>query len=323
MFEIFPLNKENFKDFLGLLQQRGEAPDAFYNYKYLQQKYAFFPTGFIAYIDNIAVGCIGNINKIYIDNEGFEHQATWFADWFVSDSVRGKGIGKALMSQVFNLSPFAFGVPGPENAQIVAGNVGYKIRENFYEVLVPCKPFQYGFRKNKSNIFRNLLRGMKHFSINETIVKNDEVEVREISKNDTFDINIIKNSFKIDSESLQWLMNFPEKEGNLRKWYQVRFNNNWLILFVEKDVNLNKRARIVYVSLNNDSDYISFMKIIRYKLSLHNILYFQTYFFSNQKPDFVSEYIKQVPQSCSFELSNNFTISISDFESRWRDFKMK
>jgi GNAT superfamily N-acetyltransferase len=320
MFEIIPLNKDNFAAFLGLLQQRGEAPEAFYNYKYLQQKHTFFPTGFIAYLDNIAVGCIGNINKIYIDNEGFEHQATWFADWFVSDSARGKGIGKTLMSQVLNLSPFAFGVPGPENAQTVAENVGYKIQENFYEVLVPCKPFRYGFRKNKSNIFRNLLRGMKHFSINETISKLDEVFVEEISKNDIFDFNNIKNSFKIDSESLQWLMNFPEREGNLRKWYKVKFNNNWLILFVENDVNLNKRARIVSVSLNNDSDYIGFMKIIRYKLSLHNILYFQTYFFSNQKPDFVSEYIKQVPQSCAFELSNNFTISISDFESRWRDF---
>src|SRR6266487_3327399 len=151
MLLIKELNEGNFVDFLELLKQRGEAPEDYYRWKYLTQVMDYYPTGFVAYIGNEPVGCIGNINRTYVDADGNEYPATMFADWYITELARGKGIGVSLMKQVAFLSPFGFGIPGPANAQVVAKKAGYIPQTGYYEVSIPCLPFKFGFRKYKGN----------------------------------------------------------------------------------------------------------------------------------------------------------------------------
>ena len=56
MLEIKELSMQNFSHFLNLLLKRGEAPEDFYQWKYLHQPINNFPTGFIAYFDSVPLG---------------------------------------------------------------------------------------------------------------------------------------------------------------------------------------------------------------------------------------------------------------------------
>jgi GNAT superfamily N-acetyltransferase len=193
MVEIKELSEQNFGHFLNLLLERGEAPEDYYKWKYLQQPNNFFPIGFIAYLDIVPVGCIGIINKVYMDENLIEHPATWFADWFVSENARGKGVGIALMRKVYELSKYAFGIPGPKNAQLVAKKAGYIPQERFLEVLLPCKSIKFGFFRYKDFIGKRIMRAIAlgvifsfrspSINIKYTIEElNDFSEIRGVSK---------------------------------------------------------------------------------------------------------------------------------------------
>lgn len=323
MIEIKELSEQNFNHFLNLLLERGEAPEDFYKWKYLQQPINNFPTGFIAYFDGIPLGCIGIINKIYIDQHGYKNPATWFADWFVSNAARGKGIGLALMKKVYALSPYAFGIPGPQKAQIVAQKAGYKIQNHFNEIIIPCQPFWYGFKKYESGFIKSTLRGFKNLWQCGMIFQDNSVEILALHNTENVSSSITrKNSFYQTVEYIDWLIKMPVKEENQRKWYKVSDNNSWMIIFVEDDANNNKRARVIDDYNIEKKDRIHFLKKTRKKLAQIDVLYLQAYLFSGTKPLIASDYLKPIAQSASFHISD-FTIAIIDMESRWRDFKMK
>lgn len=322
MIEIKELSEQNFSHFLNLLSERGEAPKDFYQWKYLHQPYTFFPTGFIAYLDNVPVGCIGIINKIYVDENLVEHPATWFADWFVNDKARGKGIGLALMKKVYELSAYAFGIPGPEAAQIIAQKAGYIKQKNFTEIIIPTKPFLYGFKKYQSGFVKSILRAIKTTIQSGYIFHDKSFETLELTSAENLSFTKTKNSFLQTQEHFDWLMKMPVKEKNQRKWYKVSDKNSWMIIFVEDDSNNNKRARVIYDYNIEKIDRIKFIKKTRKRLAQMGVLYLQAYLFSGTKPLIVSYYLKPISQSASFHILN-FTIAIIDMESRWRDFKMK
>lgn len=322
MLEIKELSEENFCIFLCLLLERGEAPENYYRWKYLRQPINNFPTGFIAYFDGVPLGCIGIINKIYIDQFEVKHPATWFADWFVSNAARGKGIGFALIKRVYDLTPYAFGIPGPSKAQIIAKQAGYMIQHNFYEIIIPCQPFLYGYKKYQSNFINRSLRGFKNLWQSGLVLQDNSIEVLEVQNSKNMSSTKRKNCFYQSFECIDWLMNMPIKELNQRKWYKVTDNKSSILVFVEEDFNKNKRARVIDDYYIEKEDRLNFYKRTSKRLAQIDILYLQAYLFLDIDLKVDSNYIKPVSQASSFPL-NNFNISLIDLESRWLDIEMK
>lgn len=323
MLEIKELQKENFPLFINLLLERGEAPEDYYYWKYFKQPMNNFPTGFIAYFDGIPLGCIGVINKIYIDQFNEKQCATWFADWFVSSQARGKGIGLALMKKVYDLSSYAFGIPGPQKAQIIAQKAGYKIQNHFYEVILPCNPFLYGLRKYNSGFLINTLRGLRNLKNSGLVFGKKNVEIFKIQNfDDLLHVETLKkNSFYQTREFIDWLIKMPLNDNNRRTIYKVEYKCEWIILFVENDSNKNKRARVILNSDMSSLDKLNFLKKTRKALAKIGVLYLQTYLFSDKKLELDSTYIKPIPQVSASPLTN-FNVSLIDMESRWRDFEL-
>lgn len=323
MIKIIELSKDNFDDFHQLLLQRGEAPRNYYCWKYLEQINNKFPTGFLAYLNDEPVGCIGNINRIYIDEFGVEHPTTWFADWFVNNGARGRGVGLALMKEIYGLSAYAFGIPGPQKAQEIATKSGYNQQYYFYEFVIPCSPFLYGFRLYKSGVIKNFLRGVRHLLKSGILSLSMDIHIEEITDFSVIDNVPMKNRLKVDNIYFNWLNKMPTKMESKRKWYKVSNSGNWVILFVEND-NLNKkRGRLLIDNFIDNEKRISFLKLSRKKLSQMGVTFIQLYTHSDLCFSINKSYIKSIPQFSSFKITEDFSISFADVESRWCDFKMK
>jgi len=322
MVLIKELSESNFNDFLELLKQRGEAPEDYYRWKYLKQVINYYPTGFVAYIDNEPVGCIGNINRTYVDIVGKEYPATFFADWYVTQEARGKGVGVALMKQVSNLSPFGFGIPGPSNAQSVAKKAGYFPQTGYYEVSIPCLPFKFGSQQYKGNTITCILRGFRQICIRPRGAKLENIQIVEIKKESSFDYELVKNALKREPAFIIWLYLLPQKAENPRNWYKIITEKGWLLIYVEKDYRNILRGRIIDFKVENQSDncIIELFLGIRPFLANMGIFFFQAYLHLESKPKLPKTYFKVVPQHVTFQTSPHFHISIADKESGWRDF---
>ena len=322
MLEIKELQKENFHVFINLLLERGEAPEDYYYWKYFEQPYNFNPTGFIAYLNDEPIGCIGNINRIFLDEFGVEHSTTWFTDWFVSNNARGKGVGLALMKEIYGLSAYAFGIPGPQKAQEIAIKSGYKQLNDFFEIIIPCSPFSYGFRRYKSGVIKNFLRGIKHVFHSGFLSTYNNIQIEEINDSSILDIKFIKNRLKVDKAYFNWLQKMPCTNESKRKWYKLSNSENWVILFVEFDNFNKKRGRLLFDNFIDNEKRISFLKFTRKMLSQIGVLYLQLYTHSDLSYSINKSYIKSIPQFSSLKISKEFSISFADMESRWRDFEM-
>lgn len=266
MPEILPLTNENFNDFLSLLRQRGEAPEDYYIWKYLKQPYSFFPVGFIAYIEDSPVGCIGIINKIYIDQDGQPHPATWFADWFLTKQSRGKGVGKKLMECVRNVAPYNFGIPGPSLAQKVCLGAGYKYVPGFSDSLFYLRPFICGFNRGKGSRLKKIFRGIKYFiiSFSSTLIfffkESAYFSKYEDPKKLTNDIlkfcSITLNTFLSTEDFISWICAMPAKANSKRYWWIINGNGYYCWGFTENDFWGLKKAQILdFVSTKNIEDY--------------------------------------------------------------------
>lgn len=233
MIEVHPLSKNNFNDFILLLQQRGEAPSEYYEWKYLQQPYDFFPTGFIAYDSKKPVGCIGNINRIFVDRSGNEHKATWFADWFVSKAFRGRGIGELLMKSIYDLSDYGCGIPGPAKAQKTAQQAGYLPISLLSEKIFVLNPFTYGYKIKSNNFFfiklsYGIYLWVRLATFKKTLGGNFNLI---FSKPESPEFQVAYNHFlkevphfKRDVKFLNWITGIPFSKGNSTWWYVNNLN---------------------------------------------------------------------------------------------------
>ena len=224
------------------------------------------------------------------------------------------------MKKVYALSTFAFGVPGPKAAQVIAQKAGYLLQENFYETIIPCQPFLYGYKKYNSNVFLKILRATKCSMFYGVTFNSKSIKIMEIKNCNKLIIPKVQNSLHIDIECLNWLMSMPSKEGNIRKWYQINNGDEWHLIFTEKDHIGNIRGRLIFSNLL-ESPFINILKKARAQLAREGILYTQFYTHLQVQPFFLIEK-KAIPQVSSFNISNLAYISIAHMESRWRDFAM-
>ncbi len=331
MIELKALDSDNFKDFLSLLKERGEAPEAFYRWKFLEQVYNAFPAGLIAYIDGKAVGCIGNINRIYTDDKGKEHAAIWLCDACISNEVKEKGIGVSLSVFVSlfkyfsSLSTFRFCIPGTDAAQAVMKKTGYFLQKDCYEISVPCRAFQYGFGEHKDNLLKRFARGFRHAVLSPASSHLQGIEIREIRDDFEFHPEPAITRLKRDEDYFRWLYLMPDKTSkSTKKWYKITAENCWLILFIEQDNRNICRARVVdYNDANKIDKSIDLFLAMRPVLAKLNVIYLQVYIHTQSIPLIPKPYFKLVSQYSSFEISLNHHTSYADKESGWIDLYFK
>jgi hypothetical protein len=331
MLEIIQLDKKNFNDFRTLLLQRGEAPEDYYRWKYLMQPFNDRPTGLIAYLDGKPVGCIGIINRIYCTAEGKEYPATWFADWFVNDLARGKGIGEMLMQEVRKASSYNFGIPGPLKAQQVCSSAGYSLMPGVQEeVTIYIRPFKCGYFRGNGSQLKRLIRGLKNLLIFfPRILKIQLSSSARYSQNSFLDYNALasysltsvnsSNSLKRTKETLVWLSLMPVGATSERKWWTIQGEQFYCWGFFEKDFwGLRKATIFEVVSRQKIDELIS---VICKTLSKNGIDMLK--FLSSADHLRPNVYKYRIPVFyAGSKLPEEFVLSFLDKESVWREFRM-
>jgi hypothetical protein len=323
MIQIVELSFQNFVDFHLLLLQRGEAPFEYYKWKYLEQPNAKFPTGFIAYLDNMPVGCIGLINRVYVGENGQSHNSTWFADWFVSSKSRGMGIGLSLMRKIVELTPFSFGVPGPKSAQIIAEKAGYSFNYGFYEIRVVARPWNYGIYLRNDSFYKRFLRAVKYSILQPRVIGTRLFQVSKFSIDSVRKSKVTTNRLLKDTDYLKWLISMPTDLNANREYWILDIRDTQIIFFTENDLSQLRRARILDIISDKNNycnlEFIFNLIPIFKKLGLD---YYQVYMYLEEIPTSKSSFVKIETQYSTIKLSNFFQIGIADKESRWRDLQL-
>ncbi len=256
--ELRPLVSGNFCHFIDLLSKRGEVPANYYQWKYLEQPSFGKPTGFIAYLGVEPVGCIGIINRIYLTDDGQQTFATWFADWFVYDGVRGMGVGEKLLRKVAEVSNYSFGIPGPTKAQRLASRVGYQPSEfdDFYFFL---RPFRYARLKFKRDSYLKAIARtlIFHFKASQwsLIGRQGEQVAYKVLTRDQFRFALGNaetprvTGFLLNKEFVEWFGGIPDLPNGKKMFWSFGMGDARSVFgFKEVDNYGLVRATILYLS---------------------------------------------------------------------------
>lgn len=327
MVSLLKLNYSNFEDFLSLLRNRGEAPEDYYRWKYLEQPTYGHPSGFIAYIDNKSVGCIGIINRMYRGKDGKDRSATWFADWFVNDTARGQRIGEALMREVCKTSDFNFGIPGPVKAQHVCKQANYKPIEGFVEHTLYIKPFRCGYKRFAGSGLKKKLRGLKNvlFSLSSLLKLSLTKQKFSLKVGFPDTTQWVKRygqvsekiSFARNDGFLNWFKNMPLAPGSDRLWWSVDHAEVFACGFIETDFwGLRK---VVIVDLYSAEPEKSLWEIAA-TLSKENVDWISLCYFDKQ---LTLKYWSRMSLPLHYSITNSiadFHFTSVDKDSSWRSF---
>ncbi len=330
MIEYKPITLENFKDFLHLIiYKRGGADEAFYKWKYIDNPVQIFPWGFIAYSDEIPCGCIGCLSKIYIDESGNQHPATWFADWYVDPQYRGNNIGLKLIESVLNLSTYAFGITNPLLAQIIAGKAGYNTLPN-------CLLTKGGLKTKVSNhlIARNRIKqyvkDLLIIFLCRPYKTHDLHIIQTHSGNEIisyFEQPLLARTFLKDSQYFDWLLNMPFKYP--REWHLCYILDEKFLICIEENAE-SKRYLSVYqtsAAIYNNSQYYKYLRLLGTIAKALQAINFESLdIITSLRHDIWLKSLTSVqPLQCSLkpESSIGLKLSIADKESSWLKIKMK
>ncbi|MEO6550699.1 MAG: GNAT family N-acetyltransferase [Ferruginibacter sp.] len=261
MIEIRELTKESFKDFISLLSKRGRVITSFYEWKYINTTAPLIASGYVAYKDNLPLGCIGKLNKNIVDQKGKIVSATWFADWYILEQSRGTGAGKALMQQVAASAKVGMGIPGPLHAQAVAAKAGYQSLHGFVEVRIPLNPWRVGLKKYKGPLIMRSLRGLNEMMIAAKWphVKKVSVDLRKgFPPVDKWLAAIEqglnkKIHFQRTREFLSWFSAMPFEENMVREWWYYESAEMFVTGFTDANTSGLRRSKVMeLITYGND-----------------------------------------------------------------------
>lgn len=226
MLQLHVLNEDNFSDFLALLRERGEVPEFYYRWKYLEQPSLGKPTGFVAYLGDRPVGCIGIVNRMYVMPDGGIRLATWFADWFVNEKARGQGVGLRLMKQVSKVSDYSFGIPGPEKAQEIVRKAGYEVTR-YYDYYFLIRPIKYASRKFwKDSILMSVIRRLYFLRFGTATFYSRSGMFRELSSH-ALQLRLLEvakkkpESFVLSDEFAAWFANMAKLPNGKKSYWEL------------------------------------------------------------------------------------------------------
>jgi hypothetical protein len=221
------------------------------------------------------------------------------------------------------LTHFAFGVPGPENAQIVAEKVGYKTKLGFNEYIFLCNAFKVGFFRFRDGIIKRIVRSV-FYRISIKARGNQELTFREIDKDtaldDFGDQSQSADSFFFSDCYLSWLSEMPDINNNSIGFKYFKSNLGCLfILKIDFDTAGLCVAKIIVdrTLLERNTLYPAFARY----LSKLGVDYFKV-FHKDQIPSITSFFEKnEIPQFSGL-VEPSFDVSIACLESRWVNIKM-
>lgn len=328
--DITELNEDNFTDFISLLHQRGETPNDFYLWKFINAPYRGNIAGFIAYENKQALGCIGNVNKVLIHKDGNAEPATWFSDWYIIPHARGKGIGKDLMSKVAQSAKTGCGIPGPARAQAVAGKAGYKPLVGFVEIKVPINPWRVGYKRFGGSVLYKIVRGLREMGDSTHAIKTKKCAGTTqpgFPQIDSWLLAVEKGLRKIvhfqrSRTFLEWFRAMPLKTGTARNWWYYDSDEMFATGFTETDIWGLQRSKV--------------MELIPLKLSMADALKNLFYLLNKSTVDMVVLLLHNdtadelgIPVKWRSLIPLHITttaevnpgyLSLMDKESSWRDF---
>lgn len=335
MLEIKPLQESNFHAFIALLELRGEAPEDYYRWKYLDQPASGRPTGFMAYWNDKPAGCIGIINRIFRTADGIEEPATWFADWFVLEEARGYGIGVKLMSKINDQAKVNFGIPGPEQAQKTALKANYKYKKGFYDFTFYLKPYRCGYYRFNAGPVKRILRGIKaKLSYRKNSLPHPDpllVHGWSIGFPSAMEwMNCSEAGSKgsgalvRDIEWIKWISEMPVSVNGKRQWWVIHTASVWACGFVEYDYWGLRKSRILDLfSLDKKVSLNELLPCILTVLEKngHDLASFA--FMDNEFKGGAVSTKSILPLYENAEINTEFCyLSALDKESAWREFRM-
>jgi GNAT superfamily N-acetyltransferase len=333
MPELKSLDNQNFHHFISLLKERGEAPEDYYRWKYLAQPSNGQPTGYIAYYEDKPVGCIGIINRQYHAADGMDYPATWFADWFVSDKVRGKGIGEKLMKEVSKIGIYNFGIPGPAKAQQVCENTGYISMTGLYiDNTIYLRPFICGYLRGGGSKFKRFLRGGKNLVRSISSIRTLSVQEPAVFRIDPqLDYKALISEYQFNQqgsralqkteEFIPWIQLMPIRKTSERYWWTIKGMGFYSWGFFEKDFWGLSKAVIFEISYHHYEE--KFISIICKTLLKHGVDLVK-YVSSAGMRNVMTTYQYPLPLYYSGPLlPSEFSLTNLDKESSWREFAMK
>lgn len=328
MIEIKEINSNNFEDFYNLLAHRGAASKSFYEWKYLENPVQKFPFGFIAYDGNKPCGCMGCISRIFIDSDGNQQYATWFADWYVLPEHRGKGIGIQMQKKIFNLSDFAFGITNPKPAQLIAAKAGYRLQTNVLLVHGISK-LLFLQQKKPLNGIKQYLKDLVTFVCCNSLLSNS-FTLSEISSVDEIPSEFIDNDakgvFLHNKDYYKWLFEMPSVLNRI--WYICTFNTQKILFCIELSEQHNKIKVYQHnVNITTKAKYSQFLHLLSDISRQLNASRFESLdyvpFYSDSFADKFLGRLQPLQFKTNEKIDAATKVFIADKESSWENIKIK
>lgn len=325
---IHKLEYDNFNAFLSLLKLRGEAPIDYYKWKYLATTTIALPRGFLAKVDNQFVGCIGIVPRLYSDQNNLTFPATWFADWFIIEEARGKGIGKALISEVASITPHGFGIPGTIPAQKLAAQVGYISTNKYNDHFYPINPIRYGWTRGGGSIVNKFKRVFYYsFSFYKQQIgkKNKTIKLTYGFPDPDSWINKVESYLKNSphlvrtNEYLNWLKVMPLHKQRQAHWWHFLEEDYGALGIIQQDNWGLRRCRIIDSYGKVFQNPLVFLNILSNSMKEAKIDYLVV--FGRNSQNVKSPNISPVPL---FYLLDNPGLIVTgiDRENWWRDLRL-
>jgi len=121
---IKKINSSTLQAMKHLLFQRNQTIPEYVEWKYGSQSPKGF-RGLVAFDGDQEVGCFGSIPLKATTKAGEILDVGWFADWFVSPTYRGHGLGKELLNCLIRENGYFLGHPGPRYAVDICIDAGW------------------------------------------------------------------------------------------------------------------------------------------------------------------------------------------------------
>src|SRR6266545_1785704 len=110
--QIEPIGPQNLDAVIKLLGERNRTLSEYTQWKYSAKGDHEF-RGVLARTDGEVAGCFGVVPRTLALPGREPVRCGWFADWYVSPTARGMGLGSQMLEAITRELPVVFGHPGP------------------------------------------------------------------------------------------------------------------------------------------------------------------------------------------------------------------
>ena len=160
-----------------------------------------------------------------------EYKVSWPVDYYISESLRGKGAGKKLLMYLDKNSPNLLLMGGPARTYKIFHSLGWKIDRRIDKYVYIVNPLSY-FKKSKSKTFSKISNIIKSANFLKQCSKKIVHKYKELAQASTEIDNFVKNNipketviFTRPRDRLKWLVDGLKK-----------FNAKYILMYDGDDI---------------------------------------------------------------------------------------